>query len=202
MYRNMLPVPSVQHKIVLLGDAGVGKSSLLSRFIDNEFSVEKPPTLGAAFSSKDINLDTHTVKLNIWDTAGQERYRGLAKMYYRDASAAVLVFDLTQPKSFQSFPIWLQELHDNGPKNLALTVAANKSDLEEIQEGLDEEASNWARDIGAAYFRTSAKTSLGVEQLFRSLAKRLVSGPAPRPPSASLHSANPSSHKSKCCLPS
>ena len=197
----MMPLPTVQHKLVLLGDAGVGKSSLLSRFIDNEFSVEKPATLGAAFSSKEISLDCHCVKLNIWDTAGQERYRGLAKMYYRDASAAVLVFDLTQPKSFQSFPMWLQELHDNGPKNLALTVAANKSDLEEIQEGLDEEASNWAKDVGAAYFRASAKTSLGVEQLFRSLAQRLVSGPAPHSQSTPLHSS-PATRKGKCCLPS
>ena len=197
----MMPLPSVQHKVVLLGDAGVGKSSLLSRFIDNEFSIEKPPTLGAAFSSKEVNLSTHTVKLNIWDTAGQERYRGLAKMYYRDASAAVLVFDLTQPKSFLSLQIWLQELRDNGPKNLIVTVAANKADLEDLHAGLGQEASSWTEKIGATCFRTSAKTSVGVEQLFGSLAQRLVSGSVPRPLSLQLQNPNPPHRKSKCCLP-
>jgi len=195
----MLPLPSVQHKIVLLGDAGVGKSSLLSRFITNEFATEVPPTLGAAFSSKEISIDSHTVKLNIWDTAGQERYRGLAKMYYRDASAAILVFDLTQPKTFLSFPMWLQELHDNGPKNLALSVAANKADIDAVEEGVVEEARQWAESVGAAFHLTSAKTSLGVEQLFRSMAQRLVAGPAPRDSPVQLRSTASQSKKPKCC---
>ena len=196
----MLPLPSVQHKIVLLGDAGVGKSSLLSRFITNEFSQETPPTLGAAFSSKELSIEAHTVKLNIWDTAGQERYRGLAKMYYRDASAAVLVFDLTQPRTFLSFPVWLQELHDNGPKNLVLAVAANKSDLCEGETTLSEDARRWAEDVGASYHCTSAKTSIGVEQLFRSLSKRLVSGPAPRSNALQLQSTSTLPKKLKCCM--
>lgn len=195
----MLPLPSVQHKIVLLGDAGVGKSSLLSRFITNEFSLETPPTLGAAFSSKEISIEAHTVKLNIWDTAGQERYRGLAKMYYRDASAAVLVFDLSQPRTFLSFPMWLQELHDNGPKNLVLSVAANKADIGATEEDLGEEARLWADNVGAAYHLTSAKTSLGVEQLFRSMAQRLVAGPTPRDTSVQLRSTGSPSKKPKCC---
>lgn len=195
----MLPLPSVQHKIVLLGDAGVGKSSLLSRFITNEFSAEMPPTLGAAFSSKEISIEAHNVKLNIWDTAGQERYRGLAKMYYRDASAAVLVFDLSQPKTFLSFPMWLQELHDNGPKNLVLSVAANKADMVDTEGDLADEARQWAADVGASYHRTSAKTSLGVEPLFRSMAQHLVFGTSPREAQVQLRSTSPQQRKSKCC---
>ena len=167
----------MQFKVVLLGNSNVGKSSLLERFVSDSFNPESGPTLGASFLSKEISLETHTVKFNIWDTAGQERYHALAKMYYRDASAAILVFDLTQPKSFQDLKIWLEEMHDHGPKNLILAVAANKDDLVPQTCELVDTAQRWSADNNALFRRTSAKTSSGVDQLFRSVAKLLLAGP-------------------------
>lgn len=195
----MMPLPTLQMKVVLLGDSGVGKSSLLERFVSDSFNQESGPTLGASFLSKEITVDSHTIKFNIWDTAGQERYHALAKMYYRDASAAVLVFDLTNAKSFQDLQMWLEEMHDHGPKNLVLAVAANKEDLVTPDNELVKTSEKWATENNAVYRRTSAKTSSGVDQLFRSIGKSLLSGPESIHQSRESLHRTPNAQKNKCC---
>lgn len=161
-----------QYKLVLLGDSGVGKSSLLHRFVTDTFDMECSPTIGAAFMSKTITLAGRGLKFNIWDTAGQERYRALTKMYYRDATVALLVFDLTNPESFRSLDAWRLEIAEHGPRSILLAVAANKED---VVAGTDAEAQRWAQMHDAIYQRTSAKTSTGVEQLFLEIALALTS---------------------------
>lgn len=99
-------------KIVLIGDSGVGKSNLLSRFTKNEFNLESKATIGVEFAAKTFTLESgQSVKAQIWDTAGQERYRAITNTYYRGAVGALLVYDITKQKTFESVERWLQELH-------------------------------------------------------------------------------------------
>jgi small GTP-binding protein len=105
-------------KVVLLGNSGVGKSSLALRFTADAFADEHDPTLGAAFMTKTMNFNDRKVKFNIWDTAGQERYRSMARMYYQDAQAAILVYDLTSKESFTELKNWYKELRENAPPQL------------------------------------------------------------------------------------
>jgi len=113
------------------------------------------------------------IKFNIWDTAGQERYHSLAKMYYRDATAAIMVYDITKKDSFEGLKRWHKELTEFGPKDISIIIAGNKEDLVQSEAVAPEEAQSFARSIGALYKKTSAKTNVGVEQMFRDLAGKM-----------------------------
>merc|ERR1719197_1244744 len=117
-------------KLVLLGDAAVGKSSLLMRFLQNKFSDSIETTVGAAFSTKTIESRGRQVKFEIWDTAGQERFRSLAPMYYRGASSAVVVYDQTNPVTFERAQEWVRQVMQTSTNpNIVIALAANKADL-------------------------------------------------------------------------
>ncbi|XP_003388661.1 PREDICTED: ras-related protein Rab-22A-like [Amphimedon queenslandica] len=121
-------------KVCLLGDVGVGKTSLVGRFVHDTFSQNITTTLGASFMSKSLTVDNSTIKFQIWDTAGQERYRSLLPMYYRNAAAAIVVYDITNEGSFTVLQDWIAELHRLGPPNIVLAIAGNKCDLEDKRE--------------------------------------------------------------------
>eukprot|EP01040_Poterioochromonas_malhamensis_P013790 gene13790-15207_t len=121
-------------KVVLLGDTGVGKSSLVLRFVTNNFKPYSESTIGASFMSKLITVNSKPIKFQIWDTAGQEKYHSLAPMYYRGAAAAILVYDITRMSTFRTLQNWVEELRSKGPKDIALAIAGNKADLEENRE--------------------------------------------------------------------
>ncbi len=116
-------------KFVLLGDSGVGKSSLVLRFVAQSFRPFSESTIGASFMSKQMEVDGGRVKMQIWDTAGQERYHSLAPMYYRGASAAIVVYDITRRESFATLQRWVTELQEK-TKDIQILVAGNKKDLE------------------------------------------------------------------------
>lgn len=162
-----------QVKVVLLGDSGVGKSSLLHRYVTGTFQEDKSATLGASFMSKSVPFQGRELKFNIWDTAGQERYKALAKMYYRDAWVAILVYALDKPSSFESLQAWEVELRLYGPSNVLIAVAANKEDT---CKGTDSAGIAWAQSHGAVYRRTSAKLNTGIDSLFEEIAMRLDQG--------------------------
>lgn len=169
---------TTQVKLVLLGDSGVGKSSIVLRFVADNFKEDTDATIGASYMSKMLQIQEKAIKFNIWDTAGQERYHALAKMYYRDASAAILVYDITKRSSFAGLKTWYQELTANGPKNIGtlysvIAIAGNKEDLAEREEIDMSEAKAYAQEIGALYRKTSAKTNFGVDQLFREIAGKI-----------------------------
>uniref|UniRef100_A0A8C5HRP4 Ras-related protein Rab-5B-like n=1 Tax=Gouania willdenowi TaxID=441366 RepID=A0A8C5HRP4_GOUWI len=120
-----------QFKLVLLGDMAVGKSSLVLRFVKGQFDEFQETTIGAAFLAQSVCLDDTTVKFEIWDTAGQERYHSLAPMYYRGAQAAIVVFDITKPDTFERAKAWVKELQRQASPNIVIALAGNKADLSE-----------------------------------------------------------------------
>ena len=161
--------PPLQVKIVLLGDAGVGKSSIVLRYVTDSFKTDADGTVGASYMGKIVNFNDRLVKLNIWDTAGQERYHSLAKMYYRDANAALLVYDITKHESFDGMKRWYNEVKQNSNPDIIVAVAGNKEDLIENETITQEEAVNFADSINGIYKKTSAKNSYGIDQLFKDI---------------------------------
>jgi len=161
-------------KVVLVGESGVGKTSIITQFIDQTFQEDQQSTTGGTFSTKSVICDNgKTLKFEIWDTAGQERYRALTKMFYKDANAAVLVYDITRKDSFEELQTyWAEQIKDSSPSNIILVIAANKADLIE-QEAVDEEqARNFAQELGAIFVSTSAKTIETINDLFIEIAKK------------------------------
>ncbi|EDQ91138.1 uncharacterized protein MONBRDRAFT_36068 [Monosiga brevicollis MX1] len=158
-------------KLCLLGDAGCGKSSLAQLYVYGSCPPRLEPTIGASFLTKMITLDNRELKLSIWDTAGQEKYRGLAPMYYRDAEAAVIVYDITKASTFQNVRSWVSELTAINPgQRLALAIAGNKADLDEQRQVAYQDASKYAESVGAIFFETSAIQGINVHELFDQLA--------------------------------
>jgi len=120
---------SLQVKLVLLGEAAVGKSSVVLRFVSNEFQANKEPTIGAAFLTQKCRLEDRVLRYEIWDTAGQERFHSLAPMYYRNAQAAVVVYDVTKASSLEKAKTWVKELQRQANPNIVIALAGNKIDL-------------------------------------------------------------------------
>ncbi|WVQ82667.1 hypothetical protein IAT38_004799 [Cryptococcus sp. DSM 104549] len=123
------PVKAVQVKLVLLGEAAVGKSSLVLRFCQGDFNENTSPTIGAAFLTQKCRLENRIVKFEIWDTAGQERFHSLAPMYYRNAQAAVVVYDITKASSLEKAKAWVKELQRQANANIVIALVGNKLDL-------------------------------------------------------------------------
>jgi Ras-related protein Rab-11A len=172
-------------KIVLIGDSGVGKSNLLSRFTRNEFCLESKSTIGVEFATRSVQIDGKTVKAQIWDTAGQERYRAITSAYYRGAVGALLVYDITNigkhglcmrlkritlyVESFNSSKKWLSELRDHADSNIVVLLAANKSDLDHLRVVSSQQANELAALEGLSVVETSALNATNVEDAFNAL---------------------------------
>ncbi len=161
-------------KVVLVGESGVGKTSIITQFIDQTFQEDIQSTTGGTFSTKSVVCDGGKIlKFEIWDTAGQEKYRSLTTMFYKDANAAVMVYDVTRKDSFEEMKnYWANQIKDNSPEKIILAIAANKSDLIEQETVDEEEARNFAKELNAIFVTTSAKSSEGINSLFEEIAKK------------------------------
>ncbi|CCG81060.1 putative RAB GTPase Ypt5 [Taphrina deformans PYCC 5710] len=161
-------------KLVLLGESAVGKSSLVLRFVKDQFSDYRESTIGAAFLTQSLTLDERTtIKYEIWDTAGQERYKSLAPMYYRNANCAIVVYDITQSSSLDKAKAWVKELQRQAQDGIIIALAGNKADLADKRAIETEDAKSYADEAGLLFFETSAKDAKNVAELFTAIAKKL-----------------------------
>ena len=162
-------------KIVLVGESSVGKTSILTKFIENTFQDSIESTVGGTFNSKVIRCEDidKSLKLDIWDTAGQERYRSVTKMFYKDADVALLVYDITSKKSFEELQnYWVNQVLETSMKKTLLCIIANKSDLINLEQVDEGEARNYAETINALFFVVSAKDSTSINEMFKEIAKK------------------------------
>ncbi|KAG7453066.1 ras-domain-containing protein [Guyanagaster necrorhizus] len=156
-------------KVVLIGDSGVGKSNLLSRFTRNEFNLESKSTIGVEFATRSINVDGKTVKAQIWDTAGQERYRAITSAYYRGAVGALLVYDIAKHATYVNVTRWLKELRDHADSNIVIMLVGNKSDLKHLRAVPTDEAKAFSVENGLSFIETSALDASNVESAFQTI---------------------------------
>ncbi|KAL6864942.1 hypothetical protein ACP4OV_016093 [Aristida adscensionis] len=154
-------------KVVLIGDSGVGKSNLLSRFTRNEFCLDSKSTIGVEFATRTLHVEGKIIKAQIWDTAGQERYRAITSAYYRGALGAVLVYDVSKPTTFENISRWLKELRDHADSNIRIMLVGNKTDLKHLRAVATEDAQSFAEAEGLSYIETSALDSTNVEEAFQ-----------------------------------
>jgi len=164
-------------KVVLVGNSGVGKSSLINRFVDDVFSDTFISTIGVDFKFRTLNVMDKTVKLQIWDTAGQERFRTITASFYRGAHGILVVYDVTNAQSFLDCRAWLEDIRKNtggGSQDMSITLIGNKSDDVKNRVVSTEEARDFAQQNRMGFFETSAKDSAYVETAFASMVKDII----------------------------
>eukprot|EP00656_Telonema_subtile_P020481 TRINITY_DN215_c0_g1_i1.p1 TRINITY_DN215_c0_g1~~TRINITY_DN215_c0_g1_i1.p1 ORF type:complete len:205 (+),score=38.22 TRINITY_DN215_c0_g1_i1:261-875(+) len=167
-------------KVVLLGDMGVGKSSIALRLVHNQFNANSVTTVGAVCWTKSVNTSAGSIKLQLWDTAGQERYHALAPLYYRGAAVAVVVYDITRRETFGTLKDWVRELKMQGPSNILIAVVGNKADLVDSRQVEESAGREFATEINGLFAETSAKdTEGGINELFTRIGENLPVLPAP-----------------------
>lgn len=166
--------PDFLLKIVLIGDSGVGKTNLLSRFTRDQFNPDSKSTIGVEFATKTLEVEGKTVKAQIWDTAGQERYRAITSAYYRGAIGALLLYDVTSSLTFQSLTRWLQELRENADSNIVVMLVGNKCDLQELRAVSTEEGLGFAKEQSLLFIETSAMDATNVQESFTKLITEIV----------------------------
>lgn len=186
-------------KVVLVGAQGVGKTSLVLRWVEGKFESQSS-TIGAAFFTQKLTVKGKRLKMQVWDTAGQERFRSMAPMYYRGSRAACIVFDVSFRPSFEDLITWIKELRQNVGPEILLFIVGNKIESRSEESVTLEEASAFAKNNHALYFETSAKAGKGVSEMFVAVAEQLAVQPAPTylktQPTPSLPGG---AQGSKCC---
>ena len=170
-------------KIMMLGDAGVGKTAMLERFVKNIFSSEYKVTIGADFLHKEVVVQGVRANLQIWDTAGQERFRALGRQYYKGADGCVLVFDITSRTTFESLEKWMDAfLVQANPADIEefpFVVVGNKVDLEDERKVSKTDADNWGDKMnGIKYFECSAKENVNIVDAFHHLISQCLERPS------------------------
>ena len=164
-------------KVVLLGDSGVGKTCIISRYLTDTFDENSTTTNGATYCSKSVSFDQlgKNLLFDIWDTAGQEKYKSLTKFFYKDAAVAILVYEITKKQTFDNVTkYWYEQLQEFGAKDIIIGVAGNKCDIYDQEEVDENEARQFAEKIGAFFELTSAKNNTGINELFQEAAERYV----------------------------
>lgn len=174
-------------KVIILGDSGVGKTSLMNQYVHKRFSNQYKATIGADFLTKEVMIDDKLVTLQIWDTAGQERFQSLGVAFYRGADSCVLVHDITDAKSFDNLESWMDEfLAHAAPRNadnFPFVVLGNKADLVAKRQVSASKAKAWCASKGdIPFFETSAKEAVNVEQAFQTIAKNALAQEAANKP--------------------
>ena len=160
-------------KIILIGDSGVGKTNIMSKFLKNQFMEESKATIGVEFGSKLFNHEGHKIKAQIWDTAGQEKYKAITGAYYKGSKGALVVYDITQKKSFENIEKWVNDLKVAGDPKITINLIGNKSDLEDKRQVLKDQGEEKARSFGCAFLETSAYSGDNIEKAFNLMIKEI-----------------------------
>ncbi|OHT07124.1 Ras-related protein Rab-4B [Tritrichomonas foetus] len=163
------------YKFIVIGSSGVGKTAIIKRLTENTFSDLIQSTIGVEFVSTLIQIGDDKVKLQIWDTAGQERFQSVSKSYYRNAVGVIIVYDITDRKSFDSLPTWINEVHQHCDPNAVVHLIGNKSDLNEERQISLAEATSFAESYQMNYIETSAKGGDNVTEAFVRAATDIIS---------------------------
>ena len=164
-------------KVVLVGDTGVGKTCIIQRYVNNNYSEVNESTVASTYTYKVVDYPEYkkSISFDIWDTAGQELYRALAKNFYLNASIGILVYDIRRKASFESIKnYWYDQLKESGEENMILGIAGNKCDLFQEEEVSEEDGRNFAKSIGAIFHLTSCKESIGIDELFKECGKKYL----------------------------
>ncbi|XP_061139645.1 ras-related protein Rab-8B-like [Syngnathus typhle] len=161
-------------KLLLIGDSGVGKTCLLFRFSEDSFNTTFISTIGIDFKIRTIELDGKRVKLQIWDTAGQERFRTITTAYYKGAMGIMLVYDISNEKSFENIKNWIRNIEEHASSDVEKMVLGNKCDMSDRRQVSKDRGEKLAIDYGVKFLETSAKTSLNVEEAFYTMGRDIL----------------------------
>ena len=171
--KNQIQNPDITLKFLNLGDSMVGKTSIVLRFVDNVFYEQTKSTIGVDFKTKTINFGNKKIKIKVWDTAGQERFRTITKQYYKNAEGIILIYDVTESKTFDQIEDWVMNIMDNKQSDAKVILVGNKIDCEE-RVILKEQGAELAKRFDLPYFETSASTGENVNKIFECLAEEIL----------------------------
>ena len=163
-------------KVVIVGDSSVGKTNLLSRFVNNSFNQNSRNTIGVDFSAVDLSINGQNIKAQFWDTAGQEKYRSIASAYYKNAQGIIITYDVTREQTFKNVNSWYNELREQGEPDVEIILIGNKIDLESERKVTSDQGAQLAKEKGMFFMEVSAKTNQEdcVENAFKILLEEIV----------------------------
>ncbi len=164
-----------EYKIILVGDPGVGKTSILTKFVTNEFQSVYSSTIGVEFKLKDIYVNNNCARLKIWDTCGQEKFRAITRQYFKNSNGVFIVFDLTNKDTIKRLNVWMKDINDNITNDFFVFLIGNKVDIKDRDISISEEAKQFANNKKINYYEVSAKTGSGIYNVFEKMANKLVS---------------------------
>ena len=154
-------------KVVLVGDSGVGKTNIMSKYLKNQFKEDSKATVGVEFGSKQFTVENHQIKAQIWDTAGQERYKAITSAYYKGAKGAFVVYDITRKNTFETVNKWVSDISAAADKKITLILIGNKNDLEDQRQVTKEMGEEKAKELGLAFMETSACSGENLDKAFQ-----------------------------------
>ena len=161
-------------KYIIIGDPSVGKSNLLMKFANNKFTEDYQSTIGVEFGAKNIRLNDKVYRIQIWDTAGQENFRSITRAYFKKCVCAMVVYDITSKESFEHIQNWIDDVHEQSPKTVLIVLIGNKIDLEERRVISTDEGNDFATQNGLIFMETSAKSGVGVKEIFEKTAQEIA----------------------------
>ncbi|XP_064416718.1 ras-related protein Rab-13 [Latimeria chalumnae] len=190
-------------KLLLIGDSGVGKTCLIIRFAEDNFNSTYISTIGIDFKIKTVEIDGKKIKLQVWDTAGQERFKTITTAYYRGAMGIILVYDITDEKSFENIQNWMKSIKENASAGVERMLLGNKCDMDSKRKVQKDQAEKLAKEHNIRFFETSAKSSVNVEESFNALAQDILKKMNKKPPQSPKPRLSASTEKkssNKCSL--
>ena len=163
-------------KVVLIGDSGVGKTTIINRYVSDTFDAYEPPTISGGFRKKAVKLPDKNAKvtLQIWDTAGQEKFKSIVGNYYKDAQCAIVMYDITSSESFEAAKNWIKEVQNTAPQDVIISIWGSKVDLEDQRQISFQKGYALANELGGLFGETSAKKNIYVSETFENIAKKFI----------------------------